>query len=445
MRNEKLQLLEYALGLAKKNGMDGAEASYASSGSVSASIRLGKPEGIERSESEAIAVRLFSGRRQAVASSSDLSREAIATLVERVADMARAAPEDPYALLASENDIIKKLPELDLFDASEPSADDLQRMALATEDVALAVNGITNSEGAEASCSHSYRHKMASNGLDFGYSSSASGLSISVLAGHGANMQRDYAYSSKRFLGDLESAQKIGQEAAERTLARLNPAKPPTGKSVIVFDQRIGRQILGSFASAINGSAIARGTSFLKNKRGEKIFSAAVNIIDDPLIKRGLASRPCDSEGIAGRKTNLVENGILKEWLLDIATAAQLGLTTTGHASQGLGSTPSPSPSNLYLAAGKKSKDELIANIKSGIYISEVFGMGVNLVTGDYSQGASGFMIENGQISHPVSEFTIAGHLLEMFKNLEAANDLEFRYGINAPTISVGEMMVAGA
>lgn len=437
--------LEHALELARKTGADSAEAAYASSRSVSASVRLGKSEGLERSESEAIAVRIFFGQRQAVASSSDLSAKALETLVARVAAMAKAAPEDKYARLASRDELARNFADLDLFDADEPATEKLQKMALATEDAAMAVDGISNSEGADASYSQSIRAKITSNGFYNEYKGSGFGLSVSVLAGTGGDMQRDYAYSSTRHGADLKPPAEIGAEAAERTLRRLHPKKISTCNVPVVFDPRVGRQIVANFCSAINGAAIARGTSFLKNHLGKKIFPDAVSIIDNPLLKRGLASRPCDSEGIAAEKMNLVQDGILQSWLLDIATAAQLGLKTTGHASQSLGGTPSPAPSNLHLTAGSQSRDELLKNIGTGLYVSETFGMGVNLVTGDYSQGASGFWIENGIITYPVNEITIAGHLLEMFANLTAADDLDFRYSINAPTFSVGTMKVAGA
>ena len=269
-------------------------------------------------------------------------------------------------------------------------------------------------------------------------------LSASVIAGEGTEMERDYDYTAAVFAADMDSPEAIGKSAGEKAVKRLNPQKAETSAVPIVFDTRVSKSLIGHLSSAVNGSSIARGTSFLKDKMGERIFPEGINIIDDPLRKRGLKSRPFDGEGIATRRIPLIEDGQLKTWVLDLRSARQLGLQSTGHASRGTSSAPSPSSSNLYLEPGEMSPEELMADIKQGLYVNELIGFGINGVTGDYSRGASGFWIENGKISYPVSEVTIAGNLNDMFANLSRANDLEFRFGIDAPTVRIEGMTVAG-
>ena len=267
---------------------------------------------------------------------------------------------------------------------------------------------------------------------------------MTAIAGSGTGMERDYDYSSVRHAADLESPEKIGRTAGERTVERLNPRKVITRKVPVVFDRRVAGSLVSHLASAVNGASVARKTSFLRDKMGQKLFADGIRIIDDPLRKRGLRSHPFDGEGVAGKKLALIDDGFLRSWILDCATARELGLTTTGHASRGVSSTPSPGASNLHLEAGKLSPEELIADITDGFYVTDLIGMGVNMVTGDYSRGASGFWIENGKRSYPVSEVTIAGHLLDMFRTIVPADDLEFRHGINAPTLRLEGLTVAG-
>ncbi len=258
-------------------------------------------------------------------------------------------------------------------------------------------------------------------------------------------MERDYEFSSRRHAADLESAAEIGRRAGEKAVRRLGPRKVKSQSVPIVYDPRVSGGLVGHFASAISGSAIARGTSFLKKEMGKPVFAKGISIVDDPHMKRGLRSKPFDGEGVMNRRFHLIEDGVLTTWLLDTATARQLGLETTGHASRGTGGPPSPSTTNLYMEAGCLSVKELIADIRQGLYVTEMIGMGINGVTGDYSRGASGFWIENGEIAYPVSEITVAGNLKDMFLNMTPADDLEFRYGTNAPTIRVEGMTVAGS
>jgi len=358
--------------------------------------------------------------------------------------MAKLAPEDPYSTLAPEALLARDIADLDLYDAREPEAKWLQEQCAIAEDTALSTPGITNSEGADGSTGSVHFTLATSNGFAKSYRSSNSSLSVSVLAGAGTQMERDDDFTSARFVSDLAGAETIGRNAATRALARLNPRKVATQQVSVIYDPRVSKSLLGAFSGAINGSAIARGTSFLKDSMGKQLFASTVNIIDDPRRKRGLSSRPFDGEGVGCDKLLLVEKGMLKHWLLDMRSANRLKLTTTGRASRSLSSAPSPSSTNLYIEAGTMTPQELMRDITSGFYVTEAFGMGVNLVTGDYSQGASGFWIENGEKAYPVSEVTVAGKLQEMFKNITPANDLEFRYGTNAPTLRIEGMTVAG-
>ncbi len=320
----------------------------------------------------------------------------------------------------------------------------MEKRACEAEAAALAVTGVTKSGGASASCGIGGMVLVTSHGFRGATISSSHSIAMSAIAGNGTGMETDYDYTSTLHAADLESAQKIGRSAGERAVKRLNPRKVATRRVPVVFDARISGSLVGHLASAANGSAIARKTSFLREKRGEQIFARGIDIVDDPLRKRGLRSRPFDAEGVAAGMHKIVEDGVLKTWLLDCATARELDLQTTGHAQRGVSSTPSPGPSNLHLTPGAKSANELIGEIEDGFFVTSLIGMGVNLVTGDYSRGASGFWIEHGEATYPVSEVTIAGHLLDIFKSLTPANDLVFRYGTNAPTLRVEGLTVAG-
>ena len=439
-----LDLLTDLVASAKKVGADAADAVIFKSAHLGLRQRLGKPEMLERSESQDLGLRVLVGKRQASVSSTDPSPKALSELVERAVAMARLAPEDPYCGLADPDAIARNVPDLDLNDPAEPSPEALESRAKETEDAARAVPGITNSEGAEATWSRSEIAIAASNGFTGAYARSGHGVSVSVVAGTGAGMETDYDYSSSVYGGDLEDAAVVGRRAGERTVKRLNPKKAETARVPVVFDPRVAASLVSHIAGAINGPSIARKASFLKDRMGQQILAHGLSVIDDPLKPRGLRSRPFDGEGIAARRMALVEDGVLKTWLLDLASARQLGLVTTGHAARGTSGPPSPSASNLYLAAGTKSRDELMADIKSGFYVTSLMGHGINMVTGDYSRGASGFWIENGKLTYPVSEVTVAGNLKDMFLAMTPASDLEFRMAVNAPTIRVEGMTIAG-
>ncbi|HEX5508424.1 MAG TPA: TldD/PmbA family protein [Pseudolabrys sp.] len=435
---------ERLVAAARKAGADAADAVAVRGMSLSIEVRDGAVEESERSEGDDLGLRVLVGRRQAVVSTNDISAEGTAGLAERAVAMARAAPEDKFAGLADSGQLTHELPELDLIDPDMPTVAQLEAMAQAAEQAGLAVGGVTKSGGASASAGIGGMVLVTSHGFHGAYLASRHGLSMTAIAGDGTGMERDYDFSSALHLADLESPEKIGRTAGERAVERLNPRKVSTRKVPVVFDPRVAGSLVSHLASAANGAAIARKTSFLMGKMGEKLFSDSISIIDDPLRRRGQRSRPFDGEGVGGRRLALVENGVLRSWLLDSATARELGLTTTGHAQRGVSSSPSPGPTNLHLEPGRQTPDELIADIADGFYVSDLIGMGVNMVTGDYSRGASGFWIENGKCTYPVSEVTIAGHLLEMFETLTPANDLKFRYGVNAPTVRLEGLTVAG-
>jgi PmbA protein len=438
-------LLQDLIAAAKKAGADAADALYVENVSSSVSYRLGKLEDVERSEASDIGLRVFVGQKVAFVSSTDLSREAVAALAPRAVTMAKLAPEDKFACLAPRDRLAKTFPVLDIEDAEEPSADRLVEQAHDVEAAAMAVKGITNSEGGGAGFGRTAIALATTEGFFGRYAGTSHSISVAVLAGEGTEMERDYDYSSARLAVDLETAELVGRRAGERTVARLNPRKAKSQAVPVVFDPRESAGLIGHLAGSISGAAIARGVSFLKDRLNERVFAPGIAIIDDPHRLRGMRSKPFDGEGVANRKMAVVEDGVLKTWLLDCASARQLGLETTGHAARGTGGPPHPASTNFYMEAGALSPEELIADIKEGFYITELMGMGVNSVTGDYSRGAAGFWIENGKIAYPVSEVTIAGNLKDMFLRLTPASDLVFRYGTNAPTVRIEGMTVAGA
>lgn len=441
-----LDLVTRLIEQARRAGADAADCVLADSTSLSLAYRLGELERLERSESGDIGLRVFVGRRQALVSSADRSEKALDDLVERAVAMARAVPEDPFAGLAEPGQLAGELPDLDICDPSEPAADTLIDLVRRAEDSARAIPGVTNSEGAEASWGRSQFTFAASNGFSHSHWMSSSSISVSVLAGgNGQGMERDYDYSSAVYFSDMRSPEDVGHGAGHRAVARLGARKVKTCKVPVILNPRVARGLLGHLTSAINGAAVARGTSFLKGSLGQAIFSPAITIVDDPHRRRGLRSRPCDAEGVANRRRNLVENGVLTTWLLDLRSARQLGLQSTGHATRGTSSPPSPSSSNVWLEPGPVTPAELMEDISEGFYITELFGQGVNGVTGDYSRGAAGFWIIDGELAYPVSEVTVAGNLKDMFRSVSAASDLEFRYGVDSPTLRIEDMTVAGA
>ncbi len=440
-----LDFLAEMIGMARAAGADAADALLLEGTALGASFRLGRPEDVKRSEGADLGLRVLIGRRQAFVSSSDRGREAVAALVERALAMARAAPEDAYCGLADEALLCRAAAELDLSDDSgEPQAAALFERARQAEEAALAVEGVTNSEGAGASWSASRVALATSAGFAGSYASTHHGVSVSVIAGSGTAMERDYDFAQARHFAELPPPEAVGHSAGLLAVKRLHPRKVASRTVPVVFAPRVASSLLGHLAAAISGPAVARGTSFLKDRLNTQIFAPGITIIDDPHRRRGLRSKPFDGEGVTTRRRNLIEDGRLTTWLLESASARQLGLSTTGHASRAPAAPPAPSATNLYLEPGMVTEAELIEDIADGFYVSELIGFGVNGVTGDYSRGAAGFWIEGGEIAYPVSELTIAGNLKDMFRSLTPASNLTFKYGTDSPTVRIDGLTVAG-
>ena len=423
-------------------GADAADAVVVRGRSSSVSVRLGKVEGTEASESDDFSLRVFVGKR--VASVSANPGFDLKVLAERAVAMAKASPEDPFASLADEADLAKDWPDLELYDPTEVSADQLTEAALAAEAAALAVSGITNSGGAGASAGMGGLVLATSHGFSGAYSASRFGRSVSVIAGEGTKMERDYDFDSSLYFAELRDAGEIGREAAARAVRRLNPRQVPTAKNVtVVYDPRVSRGIAGHIAGAINGAAVARKTSFLRDRMGKQVLKAGLSVTDDPLIVRGPSSRPFDGEGVTGRRLAMIEDGVLQHWFLSTSTARELGLHTNGRGVRG-GTSVSPASTNLALEPGDIAPEDLIRSVGTGLYVTELIGQGVNMVTGEYSRGASGYWIENGELTFPVSEVTIASNLADMFLRITPANDIDRSFGVAAPTLAIDGMTLAG-
>jgi PmbA protein len=431
---------------AMRAGADAADALYIGDGSTSVQVRLGELEDVTRSEGEEIGLRLFVGTRSASVSSSDLSADAMPALVERAAAMAREAPEDPYAGLAPRERLLTgAMPDIAADDGADPAPVELKELALAAEDAARAQPGVTNSEGGGYSAGRTIVALATSHGFARAYTTSGYGGWASVIAGEGAGMQRDHASHSVRHFADLDPPEAIGRLAAARAVKRLNPVRLASGAMPVLFDPRVGGSLISHLVGALNGPSVARKSSFLLGREEDGIFASGIAVVDDPHRPRGLKSRPFDGEGVATSARRLIDNGRMTGWLMNAAAARQLGLEVTGHAVRGAGGAPGAGATNVHLEPGALSPSELMADVKRGVYVAELIGQGVNPVTGDYSRGASGFLIENGEIAAPVAEITIAGNLIDMFRALTPANDLEHRRAVNVPTLRIEGMMVAGA
>jgi PmbA protein len=438
-------LLQGLLDSARRAGADAADAVIYRAVSSGVSWRLGKLEDVERSEGRDLGLRILVGRRQASVSTTVFSRAALKDVVERCAAMAKTAPDDPYCGLAPKERLARApFPDLDLGDFAEPDTETLKKRAAACEETALAVKGVVNSEGASAGYGEGTKWFATSDGF-FGASAGAHhSLSVSVIAEDKSGMERDYDWDSKTHLADMRGPDAIGARAGERAVKRLSPRKIKSQTAPVLYDKRLSNSLLGSLASAINGGAIARGVSFLKDKKGAEIFPRGLNVIDDPHIKRGHGSRPFDGEGVAAKALKVIDDGVLTDWILNSAQARQLKLETNGRATRGIGGPPGSSCTNLYLENGALSPAELMARAGKGLLLTDMFGPQVNSNTGDYSVGCAGFWFEGGAALYPVSEITVAGNLLSMWKALVPADDLEFTGAVNAPTMLVGEMTIAG-
>lgn len=431
---------------ARAAGADAADALGLYGRSASITVRGGELEDIDNSEGFDIGLRVMVGQRQACVSSSDLSSGAIQRLAERAVAMAKLAPEDPYCGLAPDTRLSSRRDAdgLDLFDPTEMQPAELKARAIEVEAAALAVPGVRQAEGASASMAWSAVRLRTSAGFDGGYAASRHGLSVSAVAEQDGAMERDYDHDGTRWFSDLRGAEDIGRRAGERAVGRLGATSMGSGAFPVVFDRRVSASLVGALIGAISGNAVARGVSFLKDDLGASLFSKNIQIVEDPLRKRGLSSRPFDGEGVETNLFNIIEDGRLNSWLLNMSAARQLGLETNAHGARGLSSPPGISTSNVALHAGKNSPDELIAMAGNGLLVREMFGPSLNPTTGDYSVGVSGFAIENGALTHPVSEVTIAGNLRDVFASLIPGSDLHYHYDTNAPSVLVEGLTIAG-
>lgn len=448
MDNKQMDLLDFLdriNNLALKKGASECDSLIIDNSNNQVTIRNNKLEQSESSREKAFGIRVIVGKKQSMISSTDFNDDNINLIVDKAINMAKLSPDDPFIGLCDPENIDENNTDLDLYDDTELEHDKLVELAKATEEYALSSENITNSEGAECSQGKSIFAIANSKGFRTSMKSSRFSLGVSAIASSSNGMEVDYDYSVVRHFEDLKSPEKIGKEAARRAASKLNPKKIPSTEASIIYPRRMSSSLLGEFASAINGAAIARNTSFLKDMMGKEIFSKHINIVDDPLIKRGQKSRFFDVEGLKARKTTLVNNGVLSSWILDLRSSRQLGLDSTAHASRGIASAPYPSNSNLYMENGEISEEDLIKSVKKGLIITDLFGGGVNLLTGDYSQGAAGLWIENGEIQYAVSEITIASNLIDMFKMMVPANNLTMEYSINSPSILIEKMTIAGA
>lgn len=436
--------LDTLLTHARAAGADAADASVSGSESLSVDVRMGAFEGVERSESRSIGLRAFLGKRVAGATSSDLSPAGLKALAERVVAMAKLAPEDPYCGLLDASERTTSFPDLDTHDDARPDADALEAMAQEMEQAALGVAGIANSAGAGASWGAGFVELRTSDGFHGAARSSSYSIGVSPVAERDGKMERDYEGRTTRFLSELPSPAALGQRAGERASARLGARKLESRKAAVIFENRIAGRIIGPMLGAISGAAVARGVSFMKDKLGAQVFAKGVTIEDDPFRKRGLASRAFDGEGAPGATRNLIDDGVLTTWLMNAAAARQLGLKSTGHATLAHGGPPGISTTNVTLKPGPHDLDALMREAGAGVLVTEMFSPSLNSNNGDWSVGFSGFWFENGARAYPVSEITVAGNLLDIFARLVPGADLERRGGVDAPSILVDGLAIAG-
>lgn len=440
-------LTEALLAAAHKAGADAADTVAVERRSQSIGVRAGTLEQAERSESVEVGLRVFVGQRQACVGASDTREETLVMLAERAVAMAREAPQDPFAGLADPDQLAQSwdVAALELHDpGSEPAAPDMQEAALALETAAMAVDGVTQ---VQASADHEveHMHMAATNGFSGGFTSSARSLSAVAIAGQGTGMQRDYDADTRVFAADLRTPEEIGTRAGERAAAMLDAKKPYTGSYPVLYDERVAASLIGHLLAAINGGAVSRGASWLMNRMGEPVLPEALSLIDDPLRPRALGSQPFDAEGLPVAKRALVENGVLKSWILDLSTGRKLGLPSTGHARRAPSSVPSPLSTNVALTQGDKSREELMTEMGTGLLVTSMIGSTINPNTGDYSRGAAGHWVENGEITHAVNECTIAGNLRDMLRAIVPANDARTHLSRVVPSLLVPGMTLAGS
>ena len=440
-----VDMLQDVVTAALKAGADAAEAVSAERQSLSVSVRQGKLEDVQQEESRDLGLRVFIGKSQAVVSGSDVSKEARDRLIARAVAMARLAPEDAYAGLAPRDRLFAgELPDLELFDPTVATADELEGVARATEAAALSVAGVTNTDGGSAGWSSSRWHMVTSDGFQGGQAGSGFSLSASVIAGEGAGMESGWEGRSARWREDLPASDKIGQLAGERAVASLAPRKIESRTAPVLFENRIAMSLIGPLIGAISGPAVARGVSFLKDKLGHTLFPASVTLTEEPHRRRGFGSSAFDDEGVTTTEREIIDQGVLTTWLLNSASARQLKLETTGHASRGLAGAPGVGVHNLTLQPGTETPDGLRRALGEGLWVTSMFGPSLNSNTGDWSVGVSGFWFEKGEIAYPVNEITVAGNLIDLYQRLVPASDLEIRGASNAPSLLIDALAIAG-
>jgi len=437
-------VLETLLVKAKHYGADAADAVATHGRSLTIAVRGGELEDVDNSENRDVGLRVMVGQRQACVSSSDMSKTSLDTLAERAVAMAKLAPEDPYCGLADPERLEDATKKLDLFDCTTKDPQELKARAHILEDAAMSVKGITQAEGAHALATSSAIYFMTSHGFANGWRSSRHGIGVTAFAQQDGAMERDYDMKGARWFSDLDDPETVGLVAGMRAIAKLGARQLKSGPSPVMFDERVSGSLISALLGAISGPAITRGTSYLKDSLSKQVFGKGINVIDDPTLARGHGSRPWDGEGVKVKKQALVKDGVLQTWLLNTSTAKQLGLKTTGHAYRGIGSPPAVGSTNTYLENGSQSPAELMADMGDGLLITEMFGPSLNGNTGDYSVGVSGFKIENGTRAYPVNEITIAGNLLDIYKSITPANDLNFDGATVAPTVLVEGLTIAG-
>ena len=444
MTHDLLSIANDLVQMALKAGATSADAMAISARDQGVTLRHGVIEEFEQSESQDVGLRVFVGQSAALIGGSVLTRDGLQRLVDRAIAMAKLAPPDPFSGIAEPSQLATEFPDLDLVSKTETSMEQLQALAKRAEDAGLAIAGVTRSNGGSASSSRRSVAMAASNGFARSWDRTSFSISASVVSGEGTAMERDYDGHGASHFEDLESPEKIGTTAGERAVARLNPRKIASQRIPVLYDRRVASSLVGHLLGGINGGSIARGTSFLKEDLGKAIFAPNVTLVEDPHRLRGPASRPCDGEGLPTVKRHIIDAGMLTTWIMDLRAARQLGLSPTGHGARGLTSPPSASTSNIHMEAGTRSPEDMMKDFGTGLLVTEFIGSTINMVTGDYSRGASGFWIENGEKAYPVSGITVAGNLRDMFKALEPASDLVFRGGMNVPSCFLGEMTIAG-
>lgn len=442
------ELAATVLKRAKDLGATEADLLVAEGDSVSVQVRMSEVDRLSKAREKVLGIRVFFGKRSASSSTSDFSKASLDRLVSDTCSLARAVVEDETSGLPGPDQMVVDIPDMDMKDDRQLAVDEEIDLAKRTEQSAFSADPrITNSEGAECSAGYGSILLANSHGFVGSYASSSYSLSMSPIALDSQNggMQRDYWYSVKRKFHELDSPEKIGQEAARRTVRRLGSRPITTQEVPVIFDPETAKSLLGHISSAVSGYSLYKGASFLLGQLGKSIASELVTVIDDGRLAGGLGSRPFDGEGLATRKTLVIDRGMLSSYLLDTYSGRKLGMASTGNASRSVGENPTVGATNLFLSPGSYSPDEILRSMKRGLYVTDLIGFGVNLVTGDYSRGAAGFWVENGELTHPVEEVTIAGNLQQILKDIEmVGNDLEFRGRVASPTVKIRKMMVAG-